>query len=212
MSIRNISRILGCALLMTWALLIASVNVPSAAAQPCPDVEVVFARGTTEPPGVGGVGQAFVDSLSSQVRGRSVAAYGVNYPATNDYLRSASEGADDASAHVQSVAANCPRTKLVLGGYSQGAAVINLASSALPPPAADHVAAVALFGTPSSGVASMLAGGPLPVLNPLYGQKTVDLCVPDDPICSSGMNTTAHVQYVESGMPSQAAVFVANRL
>ena len=44
-----------------WALPIALIHLPSAAADPCPDVEVVFARGTTEPPGVGGVGQAFVD-------------------------------------------------------------------------------------------------------------------------------------------------------
>ena len=44
-----------------WALPIALIHLPSAAANPCPDVEVVFARGTTEPPGVGGVGQAFVD-------------------------------------------------------------------------------------------------------------------------------------------------------
>ncbi|WP_313861322.1 cutinase family protein, partial [Mycobacterium sp.] len=44
----------------------------------CPDVEVVFARGTDEPPGVGKVGGAFVNSLRQQTD-RNVAAYGVNY-------------------------------------------------------------------------------------------------------------------------------------
>jgi Cutinase len=48
-----------------WTLPIAPV--PSASAGPCPDVEVVFARGTTEPPGVGAVGQNFVDTLRSHV-------------------------------------------------------------------------------------------------------------------------------------------------
>ena len=38
---------------------------------------MVFARGTNEPPGIGRVGQAFVDSLSSQIGGRSVSTYGV---------------------------------------------------------------------------------------------------------------------------------------
>jgi len=46
------------------------LTAPAATAQPCSDVEVVFARGTGEPPGVGIVGQAFVDALSAQVGGR----------------------------------------------------------------------------------------------------------------------------------------------
>lgn len=44
--------ILGAALVAMCALPITPVS--PAAAQPCPDVEVVFARGTYEPPGVGG--------------------------------------------------------------------------------------------------------------------------------------------------------------
>ena len=42
-------------------------RAPSALAQPCPDVEVVFARGTTEAPGLGPTGEAFVDSLRSRI-------------------------------------------------------------------------------------------------------------------------------------------------
>ena len=37
------------------------VGAPTAAAEACPDVQVVFARGTFEPAGVGVTGQAFVD-------------------------------------------------------------------------------------------------------------------------------------------------------
>jgi cutinase len=213
MSMRNMARVFGVSVVMTWVLLSAPVEIPAAAADPCSNVEVVFARGTHEPPGVGEVGQAFVDSLTSQARGRSVGVYAVNYPANDDYVRSASAGADDASAYIQGVVASCPNTRIVLGGYSQGAAVIEESTSAMPPQVADHVAAVALFGNPSSGFSSMLAGGsPLPTIGPLYGPKTIDLCAPDDPICSSGANIMAHVSYVESGMTSQAATFAANRL
>jgi cutinase len=100
----------------------------------------------------------------------------------------------------------------VLGGFSQGAGVIDLATAALPPEAADHVAAVALFGNPSSALASSLAGIAFPAIGPLYNSKTIDLCATDDPACSGGMNVLAHGSYVQSGMTSQAATFVAGRL
>ena len=66
MTFRRIARFVGAAILTTSAILL-SAPLPSASAQPCPDVDVVFARGTGEPPGVGGIGQAFVDALRSQV-------------------------------------------------------------------------------------------------------------------------------------------------
>ena len=78
---------------------------PTATAVPCPDIEVVFARGTAEPEGVGRVGQAFTDALSSQVGGRSVSSYAVNYPASYDFLTTA-DGAADASNHIASMAAS----------------------------------------------------------------------------------------------------------
>ena len=51
------------------AWLSAPMGAPSAAAAPCPDVDVVFARGTDEPPGVGVVGQTFIDAFRSDVAG-----------------------------------------------------------------------------------------------------------------------------------------------
>jgi cutinase len=65
------------------------IGIPSASAAPCPDVEVVFARGTFEPPGIGATGEAFVDSLRSQVGGKSVDVYPVNYPASLDFATAA---------------------------------------------------------------------------------------------------------------------------
>jgi cutinase len=106
---RHIARLLCAAVVTTSALL--SAPLPFAAAQPCPDVEIVFARGTYEPPGVGGMGQAFVDSLRSQVGTKSVGVYPVSYPASTDFP-TAVDGVRDAAVHVESMAANCPNTKM----------------------------------------------------------------------------------------------------
>lgn len=211
------SRVLASAAagLLTAAGLIA-LAVPAAAAPACPDVEVVFARGTDEPVGPGRVGQAFVDALRSDVKGKSVDLYAVNYPASYDFLQAA-DGANDASAHVQATVAACPATSIVLGGYSQGAAVVDFITAApgpvlgftniLPPEVADHVAAVAVFGNPSDRI-----GRPLTTLSPLYGAKTIDLCNGADPVCSDGDDRPAHSLYAHSGLVSEAAGFVADRL
>jgi cutinase len=206
------TRILGAFAATAWALPIALIHLPSAAAAPCPDVEIVFARGTTEPPGVGGVGQGFVDSLRSQLGGRSVGVYAVDYPASRDFDSSTPAGANDASSHIQSMSADCPNTRMVLGGYSQGAAVIDLSTTAMPPQVADHVAAAALFGGPKSAFADSLSPGPLPTIGAPYAAKTIDLCVPNDPICSNGTDMGAHVAYVQTGMVNDAAAFAASRL
>jgi cutinase len=213
MSARSLARIVGVAVAALWALPATPLFSPAASADPCSDVAVVFARGTHQGPGLADVGQAFVDSLTSQLGGRSVDVYAVNYPANDDYHNSATAGADDAASHIQGVVASCPNTKLVLGGYSQGATVIDLATNQMPSSVGDHVAAVALFGEPTSGFSTTLWGGqPLPVINPAYAGKVLSQCAPDDPICSGGGNIMAHVSYISSGMTNQAATFAANRL
>jgi cutinase len=211
---RPIPRLLGAAVVAVWAPLSAALPVPPATAAPCSDVDVVFARGTSEPPGVGGVGQAFVDSLRSQVGRRSVSVYPVNYPASDNFRTSIPAGADDASAHAESMAANCPTTRMVLGGYSQGAAVIDVITTQMPPDVANHVAAVAVFGNPSAAgtFARALSAGALPAIGALYISKTIDMCMAGDPICTGGVSMAPHGQYIQSGMTNQAATFAAGRL
>jgi cutinase len=206
----------GVALIAPAVLPTGGTAVASAQADPCPAVQVVFARGTGEPDGIGRVGEAFVDSLRPMVKGNSVAVYAVNYPATRDFLRAA-DGANDASLFVQNMATTCPDTKIVLGGYSQGAAVIDAIAIAdqptlgftqpMPADVANHVSAVAVFGNPSI----RLLGGPLTTLSPLYGYKTIDLCNGADPVCSDGNDVAAHSLYVQAGLATQAAQFVADR-
>ncbi len=211
MSRLSIARIVGTALVTMWALPSTPVGIRVAVADQCPNADVVFARGTGEPPGVGGAGQAFIDALTAQVPGKSVGVYPVNYPATNDYVNSAKAGAADAGAHIQNMVASCPSTKMVLGGYSQGAAVTDLTTNDLPARVADHVAAVALFGNPSSTYSKQLSDSQFPPVSPAYRPKTIEICVPDDMICSEGGNMLAHLSYVP-GATNQAATFVAARL
>lgn len=203
--------VVGVAALASSAAL-AEPNPPPAEADPCPAVEVVFARGTGQSAGVGQVGQAFIDSLSAQLAGRSMDVYAVNYPATTAFATSAQAGADDTVAHVRDMITRCPNTRLVLGGFSQGAGVMDLATKALPPQAADHVAAIAVFGNPTSPLAGTLAGTVFPPIGPPYSAKTIDECADGDPACSGGGNVLAHGSYVQSGMTAQAANFVAARL
>jgi cutinase len=188
---------------------------PSASAAPCPDVQLVFARGTSEPAGIGRVGQALVDALTPQLGVRTIAAYGVDYPATYDFL-AAADGATDATNFISSLVAQCPSTRIVLGGYSQGAAVMDMLAgvpplgnkigevgSAPPLPAAldNSVAAVAVFGNPSTKFS-------IPITNSVFGGRAIDLCADGDPICSRGRNPFAHTHYESSDFIPQAANFI----
>ena len=76
------------AALLTATLLSTPTGTPSAAAASCPDAEVVFARGSGQPVGLGDVGEAFVTALREQVPGKSLEIYPVNYPASTDYHNS----------------------------------------------------------------------------------------------------------------------------
>src|SRR3981189_452976 len=105
------------AALAVGAILVGSLAAPTpsanAADDSCPSVEVVFARGTNEAPGVGATGQAFVDALTARLPGKTVDVYGVNYPASLNFGQAA-DGIADASTKIQSIAASCPTTKIVL--------------------------------------------------------------------------------------------------
>ncbi len=204
----------------------ALLGMPAAHAADCPDIEVLFARGTFEPPGVGRIGQAFVDAVTADAAGKSVNVYPVDYPASTDFPR-AVDGVMDASNHIRATALACPRTKMVLGGYSQGAAVMGFVTANAipdgftPPPGltgpmpndiADHIAAIALFGKPSPEFMNSIGAPPI-AIGPLYAAKTIDMCVSADPICSdSGNDGGAHGMYAANGMVGQAAQFAVKRV
>ena len=233
-NVRGVRRLAGVASLAATLATSALLGVPIGAAQadPCPDVEVVFARGSGEPPGVGSVGGPFVDALRSQLGPRSLGVYSVNYPASTDFGDSMAfamtviDGIRDAGNHIESMASNCPKTREVLGGYSQGAALAGYVTSAavppgvpasavpppMPPDVANHVAAVTLFGTPSSQFLQQYGAPPI-AIGPLYQPKTLELCAQGDAICESvGTPGLAHALYAVNGMTGQAASYAASHL
>lgn len=200
----------------TFAVALAATCLLGAApakAVDCPDVELIFARGTSEPPGIGRVGQALRDQLAAELGGRTMGVYPVDYPASYDFL-AAADGAADVTNRMVAVTQSCPGTRFVLGGYSQGAAVVDMllgipplgdkvgdVGSAAPLPAslAGRVAAVAVFGNPSTKFGNAVT----------FAGRGIDLCNHGDPICSQGRNPLAHTSYEKSPLVSQAAGFIS---
>ncbi|AKK29132.1 cutinase family protein [Mycobacterium sp. EPa45] len=195
------------------------VGAPQAAAAGCPDVEVIFARGRLESPGAGIIGNEFVSALRSRVH-RNIGLYAVKYPADNQV----DIGANDISQRIIYNINNCPNTRLVLGGYSLGAAATDMVlalpitilgfKTLLPPDAGSHIAAVALFGNGTQWL------GPITNFSPEYRDRTIELCHGADPICNPAdpdtweANWPDHLAaaYRKAGMIDQAADFVAGRL
>jgi cutinase len=128
------------------------------------------------------------------------------------------------SQHVQNMINSCPNTRLVLGGYSLGAAVTDVVlavpfsafgfDNPLPAGSDDHIAAVALFGNGSMWV------GPITNFNPVYNDRTIELCHGADPVCNPADPNTwqdnwpQHLAnaYIQAGMADQAADFVAGKI
>lgn len=216
MGVRKVSALAGIAA-VTAAAAVGTIATPvSSAAPDCPDIEVVFARGTDEPAGIGNVGKAFVDTLRPMVKGSTVGTYAVQYPASYDFLKAAA-GATDMSKRIQATAARCPKTKIVMGGYSQGAAVVDVVatspiaglgySAPLPAAVVPRVASVVVFGNPSARL-----GQPLTRMSPDFGARTADLCNTNDPICSPGRDWDAHISYPKSGLIKLAAQWVTRHV
>jgi cutinase len=206
------------ALFIAAVLNVAPSGTPVASAADCSDAEVVFARGTDEPAGLGVVGDAFVDTLRKQTSGMNIGTYAVNYDAGKLQLHGG-DGAKDAISHIKSTVSACPNTEIVLGGYSQGASIVDIVAGIpvggikwgdpLPPALADNVAAVTTFGNVANR-----AGGTLPSQSALFAGKAIDLCNPADPICHAGPGNawSGHTEGYVPAYTSQAAAFVASKL
>jgi cutinase len=147
--------------------------------------------------------------------GRKISSYAVNYAASYDQS-SAGPGATDMTQHVTSVAKSCSKTRFVLGGYSQGASVTDIAigiptylgtGKTIPTKLAGRVKAVVVFGNPLG-----LFGQTIPTASSTYGRKALDICNPGDPVCGAGSDMTAHLAYATNGSVDKAAAFAAKKI
>ncbi|WP_245906380.1 cutinase family protein [Mycolicibacterium palauense] len=220
------------AIVMTLTAL--NFSTPYTSAQPCPDIGVVFARGTSEPPGVGSTGQAFIDSLRAQAVPRTVGVHAVNYPASGDFFGpgftlNLVDGIRDVLDHIRGVVSVCPQTQMIIGGYSQGAMVSAFATSdvlpggvppdsapiPLPAEVADHVAAIVLFGKPN-GMSLAKYKTSAVGASRVYASKLLELCAPGDSVCSADpaapVDLVAHGRYASNGMTGSGAAFAVSRL
>jgi cutinase len=190
----------------------------------CPDIHVVFARGTGELPGVGVTGQSFIDALQARMEGTTVTVYPVDFPAV-PYFPDSAVGVADTRDHVRFISDTCPDTRIILGGFSRGAELIGLTTfgtasrwvdpsldiTPIPPELAGHVHAVVMLGRPAGRFLSEIGAPPVTTV-PLYADKTLDLCANGDPVCSNGWDEEIHRSYPMNGMTDQAAEFAARMI
>jgi cutinase len=200
-------------LVVTAAAACATAPLPRAAG--CPDVEVIFARGTNQPAGLGRVGQPFVHAMVSGLPGRTVRSYPVDYPA--DSGQHFEPGATDIIRRLTAVTTACPATRFVLGGYSQGALAVSAAIGvrvggmtppAIPAAVGARVAAVVVFGNPLGSRARSLESSDTP-----FRRRSKEFCNQGDVVCGGrGPEVGSHRDYPANGTTDQAAAFAIQQL
>ncbi|KAL4789497.1 cutinase [Aspergillus venezuelensis] len=135
-----------------------------------------------------------VGSELDSLTGGKVAIQGVDYPA--DAAGNAAMGGSGGpkmAELVQTAKKNCPDTKVVLGGYSQGAMVVHNAAGKL-----------------SSGdvVGAVTFGDPFKDQKPDNIAQFKTWCATGDPVCLNGGNVMAHLSYGDDA--AEAAKFLVN--
>ncbi|KAK8042393.1 BccutA, partial [Apiospora phragmitis] len=148
----------------------------------CGDIVVVFARGTTEPGNVGVlVGPPLFRALRQQMgaTGKTLAVQGVDHydASVTAYLQGGDATGSQQMANLVSKAfTQCPSSKIVMSGYSQGGQLVHNAAKLLPASTMAAVNSVVIFGDPYSTF-------PVQGASP---SKVLIVCHPGDDICIDG--------------------------
>lgn len=92
---------------------------------------------------------------------------------------------------IQTTIKQCPNTKIVMSGYSQGGQLVHNAAKLLPASTMAAVSSVVIFGDPDDGTAVTGASA----------SKTLVICHADDNICQHGdLILLAHLTYSENAV------------
>ncbi|WYZ42194.1 hypothetical protein EsH8_V_001089 [Colletotrichum jinshuiense] len=169
----------------------------------CRKVTLIWARGTTQSGNVGEAGSegpVFFNALAARVGTANLAVQGVDYPASilGFLLGGDSAGSTTMANLVARAVTQCPSTKIVLSGYSQGGQLVHNAASKLTAAQTARISAVLIFGDPFDGQAV----GSIP------SSKVKVICHDGDNICDGGIIITADHRNYEQDAPA-AAAFVA---
>ncbi|KAM0335616.1 hypothetical protein ACHAQA_000664 [Verticillium albo-atrum] len=175
----------------------------------CRDVIFVFARGTSEQGNMGTlVGPPLSRGLKAIYGEARVATEGVNYaaiPAPN-FLLGGTDGPSIAamSAVLLGAATNCPASKVVVCGYSQGAAVAHRSIESLPPAAQSQIVGVLTVGdTQKTQDGSRIFNFP--------PDRVSFLCNPGDVICDGQLVVLApHLDYTRRA--DEGVQFLASKI
>ncbi|KAI0455139.1 carbohydrate esterase family 5 protein [Xylaria acuta] len=163
----------------------------------CRDVIFFFARGTGQAGNMGDQpGPQTADGLISALGTSKVAIQGVKYGAsllTNILPGGCDPGEARGFATLLSGAAqSCPSSKLVVSGYSQGAALVHAAVEQLAASARARVFAAVTYGDTQK----QQDGGKIPNFD---AGKTLILCNNGDLVCEGTLIiTSAHLSYTSS--------------
>ncbi|KAM3513092.1 hypothetical protein MY11210_003294 [Beauveria gryllotalpidicola] len=150
----------------------------------CADMILFYARGSMQDGNMGASpGPKFASLLEAKYGADKVAVQGLDYKA--DLKENFSDnGTDDAAiaalkAHLVRATSQCAAAKIVVAGYSQGAAVIHGAFKTLPAEALARVNAVVTFGdTQSKKNADKIPNYP--------AKHSLFICNKGDTICEEG--------------------------
>ncbi|POR31269.1 Cutinase [Tolypocladium paradoxum] len=160
----------------------------------CRDVVVLFARGSLEAGNLGSIcGPATAQGLRGNFGAERVAVEGIEYMAlleTNHFPGGADpDGVSEMKRLIANVTGNCPGSKLLVGGYSQGAAITHRAVESLPRSQKNKITAAFTFGDTQN---EQDHGK----INNFPAQKTHIICNEDDGNCGGTLVLTpAHMNY-----------------
>ncbi|CEI65382.1 hypothetical protein FVEN_g6198 [Fusarium venenatum] len=170
----------------------------------CKDVTVIFARGTTEAGNVGtAAGPPFFKALGEKIGQDKLAVQGVDYSASVAGIMQMGDkaGSEKMASLVTEAAKKCPKTKIVMSGYSQGAMLVHNAARALPAETTAKVAAVLNFGDPFQRQA----------IQGVSADKVKIICHAGDGVCAgTAAITPDHLTYSKDA--GAAAEFVASKV
>ncbi|KAL8383200.1 hypothetical protein RB595_006792 [Gaeumannomyces hyphopodioides] len=170
----------------------------------CRDVTLIYARGTSQQGNVGdpaAVGPLMFNALAAILGADRLAVQGVTYAANvlGFLLGGDPNGANTMAGHVARATTQCPNTKIILSGYSQGAQLVHRAAGQLTAEVAGRVTAALTLGDPF--MKRTLANIP--------ASKHRVICHDGDNICEGGIIVTdKHTNYQEDA--GDAAMWMAS--